>query len=89
MNEKQQGGLWKLIEGYAHRMPADIAAKELDNVKKAGLGKVHFAYHGDGTPGKPYTYRVQAPTFVIEFLNEQADSAGNKANHIHSGWRKT
>jgi hypothetical protein len=30
---------------------------------------------------------VQSPTFVIEFLNEQADSAGNVANHIHSAWR--
>jgi hypothetical protein len=30
---------------------------------------------------------VQGPTFVIEFLNEQRDSAGNPANHIHSAWR--
>jgi hypothetical protein len=24
---------------------------------------------------------------VIEYLNEQRDSAGNPANHIHSAWR--
>jgi hypothetical protein len=30
---------------------------------------------------------VQGPTFVVEFLNIQADSANNPANHIHSGWR--
>jgi hypothetical protein len=37
--------------------------------------------------GEAHTYRIQGPTFVIEFLNVQADSAGNPANHIHSSWR--
>ena len=31
---------------------------------------------------------MQGPTFVVEFVNEQADSAKNPANHIHSGWRR-
>jgi hypothetical protein len=31
---------------------------------------------------------VHGPTFVVEFLNVQADSAGNPANHIHSAWRR-
>ena len=34
-----------------------------------------------------HSYRVQGPTFVIELINEQKDSAGNPANHIHSSWR--
>ena len=43
--------------------------------------------HGNSlTPG--HTYRIQGPTFVIEFLNVQADSAGNQNNHIHSCWRR-
>jgi hypothetical protein len=25
---------------------------------------------------------------VVQFLNVQADSAGNQANHIHSAWRQ-
>lgn len=88
MSEAQKKLLWTLIEGYANRMPAEVAAYELAAIKKEGVDKVHFAYGGgDGTPGKPYTYRVQGPTFVIEFLNEQADSAKNPANHIHSAWR--
>ncbi len=89
MTEEQKATLWKLLEGYANRMPADVAAAELQRVKDAGLDKVHFAYWvGEDKPGKPHTYRVQGPTFVIEFLNVQADSAGNPANHIHSGWRR-
>jgi hypothetical protein len=88
MNEKQRAILLKLITAYAERMPPEVSVHELGRVKKAGLDKVHFAMAGgDGTPGKPYTYRVQGPTFVIEFLNEQGDSAGNPANHIHSAWR--
>jgi hypothetical protein len=88
MNDKQKDILNKLIKDYASRMREDIAEVELDRVQKAGIDKVHFAYsREDDAPGKPYTYRVQGPTFVIEFLNVQADSAKNPANHIHSSWR--
>jgi hypothetical protein len=87
MNDKQKTALEKLIKGYAGRMHSEVAAVELAEVKKAGLDKVHFAYAGDGTPGKPHSYRVHGPTFLIEFINEQRDSAGNPANHIHSSWR--
>jgi hypothetical protein len=70
-------------------MPPDVAKAELAEAKDAGIDKVYFAFHrDDDKPGKPYTYRVQGPTFVIEFLNIQDDSAKNPANHIHSSWRK-
>ncbi|HZY84974.1 MAG TPA: DUF3500 domain-containing protein [Gemmataceae bacterium] len=88
MDDKQRDILKRLIEGYAGRMPPEVAARQLSDVKEAGMDKVHFAFHQENDkPGKPYTYRVQGPTFVIEFLNVQADSAGNPANHIHSCWR--
>jgi hypothetical protein len=88
MTDKQKGVMQKLVESYANRMPAEVATYELDRVKKAGWDKIHFAFaQDDSKPGKPYTYRVQGPTFVIEFLNVQADSAGNPSNHIHSVWR--
>ena len=88
MNDKQRGLLVKLIQSYADRLPVDIARVEMAKVEKAGIDKVHFAFAGDASkPGKPHTYRVQGPTFVVEFLNVQADSAGNPANHIHSAWR--
>jgi hypothetical protein len=88
MTEKQKTALWKLITGYAERLPPEVAAHELAEVKKASLDKVYFAYLIDESrPGKPSTYRVQGPTFVIEYINEQNDSAGNPANHIHSAWR--
>jgi hypothetical protein len=88
MTDKQRDTLNKLLNGYADRMPPGVAAVELARVKEAGIEKVHFAFaRDDEKPGKPYTYHVQGPTFVIEFLNVQSDSAGNPANHIHSAWR--
>jgi hypothetical protein len=88
MNDKQRGVLRQLIESYAHRMPAEVASGLLAEVKAAGLDRVHYAFaRNDNKPGKPHTYRVQGKTFVIEFLNEQPDSAGDPANHIHSAWR--
>jgi hypothetical protein len=88
MTEKQRTMLRELVEGYAARMPSEVAAAELARLKEAGPEKIHFAFaREDDKPGSPYTYRVQGPTFVIEFLNVQADSANNPANHIHSAWR--
>jgi hypothetical protein len=88
MTDKQKDLLTKLLHAYTDRMPPEVAAAELAKVKAAGIDKVYFAFAREDTkPGKPYTYRVQGPTFVIEFLNVQNDSAGNPANHIHSVWR--
>ncbi len=88
LNDKQKSLLWKLIEGYAQRMPDEVAAAELRSIKETGMDQVYFSYAVEETrKGQPFSYRIQGPTFVIEFLNEQNDSAGNPANHIHSAWR--
>jgi hypothetical protein len=89
MTDGQKATLWKLMEAYANRATGEAAEEELRRAKDAGLDKVYFGYCiEEEKPGKPYTYRVQGPTFVIEFLNVQADSAKNPANHIHSAWRR-
>jgi hypothetical protein len=80
--------LLNLLQAYTNRMRPDVAEQEWREIHKAGVDKIHFAYTGGTQPGQPYTYRVHGPTFVIEFLNEQKDSAGNPANHIHSAWRR-
>jgi hypothetical protein len=90
MTPKQRAVLMNLLQGYANRMPPDIAAAEMAAIKEAGIDKVHFAFaNDDKKPGNPFTYRVHGPTFLIEFLNVQDDSAKNPANHIHSVWRNT
>jgi hypothetical protein len=84
----QKATLLKLLQAYADRMPEELAAGEMKKVKGTPDEKLYFAYSGSVTPGEPYTYRIQAPEFVVEFLNIQADSAKNPANHIHSAWRR-
>lgn len=88
MTGEQKALLMKLLESYTARMPGDVAAEEWARIKDAGVDKVHFAYTGKAERGQPHTYRVQGPSFVVEYLNIQADSAGTPANHIHSAWRR-
>jgi hypothetical protein len=87
LSDEQQAKLMKLVKAYTDRMPDSVGAVELGAAKQAGVDKIYFAYGGDPTPGKPYTYRVHGPSFLVEFLNVQADGYGNPANHIHSVWR--
>ena len=63
-------------------MAADIAEDRLARVRKAGVEKIAFAWAGDTERGKKHYYRVQGPTFLIEYDNTQ-----NDGNHIHSVWR--
>jgi hypothetical protein len=88
LTAQQKDILLNLLKAYTGRMPEDLAAAEMKKVTNTPDAKLHFAYAGSPKPGEPYTYRIQAPEFVVEFLNVQKDSAGNPANHIHSAWRR-
>ncbi len=79
--------LWAILHVYAHNMPEPIAQKRLKEIADAGFDKVHFAWAGADKPGVGHYYRIQGPTFLIEYVNVQPDSAGTVANHPHSVWR--
>jgi hypothetical protein len=51
-------------------------------IAAAGIGNVSFAWAGGVERGQKHYYRVQGPTFLIEYDNTQ-----NDGNHIHSVWR--
>lgn len=89
LNDAQTKTLRALIEAYAANMPREIAEARLAEIEKAGFKNVYFAWAGALEPGIGHYYRVQGPTFLIEFVNTQPDSQGNPANHIHSVWRDT
>src|SRR5947209_13803531 len=74
MTEAQKKTLAKLLKAYTDRMPPYVGAHELKRAMTPGLDKIHFAFTGAAEQGKGHTYRVQGPTFVIEFLNMQTDS---------------
>ena len=75
--------LRKLIDVYIGKMADDIAADRLARIEKAGWDKVAFAWAGPLERGQKHYYRVQGPTFLIEYDNTQ-----NDGNHIHSVWRE-
>jgi hypothetical protein len=87
LTSEQAKNLRSLISEYAANMPADVAEERLAAIDKAGFEKVTFVWMGAEKPGIGHSYRVEGPTFQIEFVNRQKDAAGNEANHIHCLWR--
>ncbi|MFM7317354.1 MAG: DUF3500 domain-containing protein [bacterium] len=82
MNGDQQKMMQKLVESFAGEMPIEVSKAWMDEIIAAGPEKVHFAWQGPADLASPHGFRVQGPTFIIEFNNTQ-----NNANHIHAGWR--
>jgi hypothetical protein len=82
MGSKQRKMLMDLLAVYTEAMPTAVARERLSRLNKAGREKIHFAWAGGDEPGKPHYYRIQGPTFLVEYDNTQ-----NGANHIHSVWR--
>ena len=87
LDDAQKKTLHALIESYANNMPEEVAQARWSAIKEAGPDQIHFAWAGADKPGIGHYYKVQGPSFLIEFVNTQADVAGNIANHIHSIWR--
>ncbi len=87
MTEKAKKTLVSLVETYCASMPEEVAAERLKLIEKEKWDGVHFAWAGADRPGVGHYYRIQGPTFLIEFINVQNDAEGNPANHIHSVWR--
>ena len=69
-----------LIGVYVANMSADLASARLRRLQEAGMDRISFLWIGSLNPEQPYYYRIQGPTFLIEFNLEDE-------NHIHSVWR--
>ena len=82
MTPQQREMLMRVIDAYAGLMAPEIAADRLAKIKAAGIEKIGFAWAGPLERGRQHYYRVQGPTFLIEF-----DNAQNQGNHVHSIWR--
>jgi len=78
----QRALLVKLVDVYAGAMAVDVAADRRARIEKAGWGKVSFVWAGPLGRGLKHYYRVQGPTFLVEYDNTQ-----NNGNHVHSVWR--
>jgi hypothetical protein len=79
---EQKSLLRELLAEYALTMPAPLAQERLAKIDKAGFERIRFGWAGGTDRGQPHYYRIQGPSFLIEFDNTQ-----NDANHIHTVWR--
>ncbi len=82
LNDDQKKALRELMEVYVHRLRPEIAEQEMAQIEAAGLDKIVFAWAGEFEDKTPHYYRIQGPTFLLEYANTQ-----NGANHVHAAWR--
>ncbi len=82
LSPRQQEMLVRIIDVYTSTMEADVAAERMAVARRAGLDQVRFAWAGSTERGQKHYYRLQGPTFLVEFDNTQ-----NDGNHVHSVWR--
>jgi hypothetical protein len=82
LSKANQKLLLTLIKEYIDRHRAIVAKEDWTKIEKAGLAKIRFAWAGSTKQFEPHYYRVQGPTFLLEYANTQ-----NGANHVHATWR--
>lgn len=82
MTPEQRRGLKAVIDEYLNNMPEDVAQARQAVLRNAGVENISFAWAGPTEKGGKHYYRIQGPTFLIEYDNIQ-----NQGNHIHAVWR--
>ncbi|QDV41615.1 hypothetical protein Enr13x_14580 [Stieleria neptunia] len=87
LSDESKALLTKLVNTYIDAVTEPVANERRAQIEEDGWDEVHFAWAGPTKPGIGHYYRVQGKRFLIEFVNTQADAAGNPANHIHCVWR--
>ena len=81
MTKPQAQMLMDLLDVYASNVPEQLAQARMAMVKQSGR-EVYFAWAGVAERGGPHYYRIQSPTFLVEYDNTQ-----NNNNHVHTVWR--
>lgn len=78
----QKEKLTELVKLYVGRWRPELADETFAKITAAGIDKVTFAWAGGFERNSGTYYRIQGPTFLIEFDNTQ-----NNSNHIHTTFR--
>jgi hypothetical protein len=77
-----QARVLEIVRTYLANHPPALARDALARIDRAGLARIRFGWAGSMRPGEPHYYRLQGPTFLLEF-----DNSRNEGTHIHSVWR--
>jgi Protein of unknown function (DUF3500) len=79
----QREKLLGLLKVYLARARPELADETFAKISAAGLDKITFAWAGGLDRSQQTYYRIQGPTFLIEFDNSQGNG-----NHIHTTYRE-
>ncbi len=82
LRPEQAAILVRLLEVYLGRMADPLAERRRAALERTDFAEVAFAWAGSTRPGEAHYYRIQGPSFLVEYDNTQ-----NDANHIHTVWR--
>ncbi len=83
LNPAQREQLLALVRLYLDRWRPELAGDMMAKITAAGVEKVTFGWAGGLDRTKQTYYRIQGPTFLIEFDNFQGNG-----NHIHTTVRE-
>jgi hypothetical protein len=72
----------EIVRTYLANHPLAMARRTYARIDRAGIARTRFGWAGSTRPGQPHYYRLQGPTFLLEF-----DNSRNGGTHIHSVWR--
>jgi hypothetical protein len=82
MSGSQQQLVTEIIRAYVGTLPDPMAIPAVDRINNAGLEAIRFGWAGSVERQRPQYYRLQGPTFLLEY-----DNTRNGGIHIHSVWR--
>ena len=82
MTAGQKAALWGCSTSTSATCARTWHARNGRKSTKAGADAIRFAWAGGDRRGQGHYYRLQGPTFLVEYDNTQ-----NGANHVHSVFR--
>jgi hypothetical protein len=79
LTSAQREVLSALINVYVDRLPEPLALVERNRID---VDAVYFAWAGETVRRRGHYYRLQGPSFLVEY-----DCTQDDANHVHAVWR--
>ncbi len=72
----------EIMQKYLDTLPETLSVGQWEKINAAGFESIQFGWAGSLEARRPYYYRLQGPTFLLEH-----DNSRNGGTHIHSVWR--
>ena len=82
LSAAQRNLVQEIINEYLGVAPASAANPALERVRQSNPASVRFGWSGSLEPNQRHYYRLQGPSFLLEY-----DNSRDSGTHIHSQWR--